>query len=452
MDRLRTRSWLKKGLTAVVLLSILSLSEQQSRCAAPAGSDGKVAGRMERNRLLIGAYYLTDNLFDDRHVQEVAEAGIDFLVAVDAKTDVLDLCQKYKIGVIANSNIPLWWGDDGKRAGQYGQTLPLEKLDAIKQNYQSHPALWGDYPVDEPNVRDYGHINDVIKRYNSLFPGQLPYINLYPNYANTAPQGIDPELQKAPSQLGTTTYQEYIDKYVELVDNDYICFDSYPFTGPFDGYLENLDIVGAACRRSGRDMWVIIQTGAWKADAILGDYQIRWQANLCLAYGTKIVMHASYCPGWWNESTSCVNKAGEKNVTYGYVQRVNAELHALSDIFLQYDNVGVYPCGNPSGAGARMAKQLEAQTARNTLRGESDAQNLLSGIEMDGAAIAGCFKHKSGRGYAIMLVNAQDPWDAAAAINVRLKLQGNAYVQGKKTPIDEVRKLASGEGVFITLD
>ena len=350
MDRPRMRSGLKTGAAFIVLFGAFFAAEKQSGGCPPAGEDSKADITMRRSKLLVGAYYLTDNLHDDKHVKEVADAGIDFLVAVNAKKDVLDLCQEYKIGVIASSNIPMWWGDDGKRAGQYRETLPIEKLDVIKQSYQSHPALWGDYPVDEPNVKDFGHIDDVIKRYHALFPGQLAYINLYPIYANTAPSGIDPELQKVPSQLGTTTYKEHIDKYVELVGTDYICFDSYPFTGPFDSYLENLDIVGAACRSSGRDMWVIIQTGAWKADAILGEYQIRWQAYLCLAYGTKIIMHASYSPGWWDESTSCVNKAGEKNVTYGYVQNVNAELHALSDIFMQYDNIGVYPCGNISGA------------------------------------------------------------------------------------------------------
>ena len=461
MDTHSMKSGFKTGAAFAVLLSVFfavgctsgarQAAEGSGGCP-PAGRGGKAGAAMDRSKLLVGAYYLTENLYDDRHVKEVADAGIDFLVAVDAKKSVLDLCEKHKLGVITASNIPMWWGGEGKLAGQYRETLPLEKLDVIKQSYPSHPALWGDYPVDEPNVKDFGHINDVIKRYNALFPGQLAYINLYPIYANTAPSGIDPELQKAPSQLGTTTYKEHIDKYVELIDTDYICFDSYPFTGPFDSYLENLDIVGAACRSSRRDMWVIIQTGAWKAEAILGEFQIRWQAYLCLAYGANIIMHASYSPGWWDEATSCVNKAGEKNVTYGYVQNVNAELHALSGIFMRYDNIGVYPCGNVSGAGARMVKQLEAQAARNSAPGDKAVRKLLAGIEADGAVVAGCFKRKDGHGYAVMLVNAQDPWSAAAAVNVRSKWKGDAYVKGTKTRLGKDLKLASGEGAFITID
>jgi hypothetical protein len=427
---------------------------------AIAGNDGQpsvqqgsaVKSVMDRSRLLVGAFYLANNLYDDRHVQDVADAGIDFLVAAEAKKELLDLCQKHKIGVIANSRIPAWWGDDGKNAGQYAKTLPLEKLNAIRASCQPHPALWGDYPVDEPNARDFAHMNAVIRRYRDLFPELLCFVNLYPIYANTAPNGIAPELQKTPSQLGTASYKEHIDQYVKTVDTDYICFDSYPFTGPFPSYLENLDIVGRACRTHHRDMWVIIQTGAWKSEKILTEAQIRWQSYLCLAYGTKAIMHACYSPGWWDEKTSCVNKAGEKNATYGYARTVNAELHALSDVFMKYESLGVYPCGNIAGAGKSMVQQLESQQSRNGGDCSPEVKKLLAGITSDGALIAGCFKRKDSAGYAVMVVNSQDPWDAAAAVNVDFTLKGSAYIKGQKTPLGPRLKLASGEGVFVTVD
>ena len=80
------------------------------------------------------------------------------------------------------------------------------------------------------------------------------------------------------------------------------------------------------------------------------------------------------------------------------------------------------------------------------------SKSLLDGIVPDGAAVAGCFKRKNGPGYAVMLVNAQNPWNPAAAINVVFKMKGTAYVKGRATPLGASLKLASGEGVFITLD
>ena len=409
-------------------------------------------GAMDRSRLLVGAYYLTANLHDDRHIREVADAGIDFLVAVEAKTNLLDLCARHGLGVIAHGRFPMWWGGDGKNAGQYAATLPLAKLDGALATCARHPALWGDYPVDEPNARDFAHVDAVVKRYGATLPGLLAFVNLYPIYANTAPKGVAPEMQKAPSQLGTVTYQEHVDRYVQTVDTDYICFDSYPFTGPFGGYLENLDIVGNACRTSGRDLWVIIQSGAWKPEAILGEFQIRWQAYLCLAYGANVIMHASYSPGWWSETTSCVNKSGERNPTYAYVRQVNAELHGLSDAFMRYQSLGVYPCGNLTGAGAKMAQQLEAQRVRSGTVPTRAERRILEGIAADGAAVAGLFRRRDGGGYAVMLVNAQDPWDARASIGVDLTLKGHVYVKGRKVRLGPHLTLASGEGVFITAD
>jgi hypothetical protein len=82
-----------------------------------------------------------------------------------------------------------------------------------------------------------------------------------------------------------------------------------------------------------------------------------------------------------------------------FLVAVNAKKDML-DLCHKY-NIGVYPRGNISGAGVRMVKQLESQTARNSVRGDSDARTLLAGVEIDGAAIAGCFKRKDGRGYAV---------------------------------------------------
>jgi hypothetical protein len=51
-----------------------------------------------------------------------------------------------------------------------------------------------------------------------------------------------------------------------------------------------------------------------------------------------------------------------------------------------------------------------------------------------------------------MLVNAHNPWDPSAAVNVRLKFDGDVYVKGKRKPLDGPLTLASGEGVFVVVD
>ncbi|MCL2517843.1 MAG: hypothetical protein FWF15_04700 [Oscillospiraceae bacterium] len=402
----------------------------------------------DRSKFLIGAYFFNKDLYDDAHVKEVADCGIDFLVAVDAAKPLLDLCKKYDIGMINHSNIPGWWGGDGDNAGKYKDHMPLTKLEVQKEKYADGDAIIGDYIVDEPNAKDFKHINEVIKKYSELFPGKFPFVNLYPNYASV-PSNTDAE---AVSQLGNATYLEHIAQYVEEIDNDYICYDFYPFTGrPYDSYIENFDIVAKACRKSKRDMWVIIQTGAWTADKILDEFQIRWQAYLSLAYGTNIIMHACYCKGWWDETTSCVNLAGNKNVTYDYAKNINEELHALGETFMKYYNTGVYVNGDITKAEAKIKPQLEWQNA-NT--GE-DILNDNIVVKADGAVFTGYFKEKCGTGSAVMLVNTNNPYEKNDGVNIILNFKNNVsatiFIKGKPRPLNKASlSLASGEGVFIT--
>lgn len=381
---------------------------------------------MDRSKILIGAYYYDKVLYDDAHMKELAEAGIQFIVGVPADEELLSLCEKYNVKIIATSNFPLWWGGTGETGGTYCQKMTLPMMDEIASKYRHHPAVWGDYPVDEPNSKDFDHINLVLKHYGELLPGLLPFINLHPYYEDV----------RCTQWLGNP-YREYLQLYLDKIENDYIAFDIYPFTNDlyFTTYLYGLDIITAACRRDSRDMWVIIQSGAWKPEEILKEYQIRWQYALALAYGAKVIMHASYSPGWWNETTSCVDKSGNKNNTYEYVKTVNGELFALSDQFMRYRNTGVVPSGNIEGTVPAFQDQLrEQQRINRELYGFGGIPASWQ-IRCESALLCGCFTDGSG-GDALMLVNMKDPKDEHASADIQLSFDGQTadfYIKGKKT-------------------
>ncbi len=406
------------------------------------------------DRYPVGAYYFRKESWTDAGMAQLRDMGVDFLVSVPADQALLALCEKYGIGLIASENIPLWWGGNGEKAGQYAAAYPLEKLAEARANYPRSAALWGDYCVDEPHVKDFKHIQAVVARYRELFPGSLPFVNLYPNYAslpkNTAEETV--------SQLGTATYAEHIASFVRAVDLPYLCFDFYPFGGPaFDSYFENFEIVSRACRDARREMWVIIQTGAWKAEELLQEFQIRWQANLCLAFGATCIMHASYSKGWWDATTACINEAGEQNATYAYAQRVNAELHALGGEFLRFRPLGVAVRGDLASAHPRLRPQLEYLKAQE----QTPALAGICEVASDKAIVAGVFAERNGTRRALMLVNTHDPFDAAATAAVTLTAApGRACTLHRETSSQTVRfdangqaalKLKSGAGVFAVL-
>ena len=409
-----------------------------------------------KGRYPVGLFYFTKDLHTDEGVKQAAETNADFFVAVESSEQFLNLCEKYNMGIISTSNIQMWWGGDGDNAGGYANQLPVEKLDEIKKVYPNSSALWGDYPVDEPNSKDFKHIDKIIKRYKELFPGKLPFINLYPNYASI-PKNTGEEVV---SQLGNMSYSEHIDQYVREIDLPYICFDYYPFTGVnvFATYLENLDVVAKACKKSDKDMWVIIQTGAWKAEDILEAYQLDWQVYLCLAYGTKSIIHASYSKGWWDETTSCVNLKGEKNPTYEYAKNINDMLHSpLGSEFLNYKYIYTGVCGDINSADSRVKSQLERQ---NNFEKPSDLPDIK--ITSDKAVVVGYFK--KGENYAIMAVNSHNPFDSSIKANVKFETKDvkQINIYGEKRIANSVRSeggisaleltLNSGQGVFLVCE
>ncbi|GHU67121.1 hypothetical protein FACS189447_09010 [Spirochaetia bacterium] len=419
--------------------------------------------QFDRSRLLIGAYYFTDSFHDEAHVKEIADCGIDFLVSAKAAPNLLSLLEKYHIGLFTHSNFTMWWGGDGSKAGQYSTFMPVEEFEALAPTHVSGDALFGDYLVDEPSSKDFKHIQKIVDQYRRLFPDKFPYINLYPNYASIPSNTSDQKV----SQLGNASYAEHIDQYVNELDLDYICYDFYPFTGCFDTYIENFDIVARACRKNKKDMWVIIQTGAWKKEAMIAEFQIRWQAYMALVYGAAIIMHACYCQGWWDEHTSCLNLKGEKNPTWNYAESINRELHALGPVFMKYRNTGVYGAGDLTRSCKEIKEQLERQNAQSS----DSAFNDRVTISADGAVLTGYFTAKpeleQEKSSALMLVNTNNPFDGTESGRLRVALCFDAkavpasavvtaYIKGlpQRLTLNQddaaLLTLESGEGVFVT--
>jgi len=389
-------------------------------------------------RYPIGLFYFDKRLWTDEGVKQAAETGADFLVAVESQEPLYRLCSKYGLGIVSSSNIvPTWWGGKGENPGGYEKLLPLQKLDDGMMNYPSSSALWGDYPADEPNSKDFAHINRVAKRYSELLPNKLPFINVYPNYG-CVPQNNTDEIYQ---QLGNETYSEYINQYIRDIDLPYICFDFYPFTGAFATYLENLDIVASACKKSKKEMWVIIQAGAWKPEQALNAHQLDWQVYMCLAYGARSIIHASYSNGWWDESTSCVNQAGQKNRMYGYVKNINAVLHSsFGKDFLEYDHLFTDVCGAMDSSDSRIRSQLMRQNAM-----EKPPTSQAIKLTSDKAVVVGHFK--KGEDYAFLIVNSHNPVDGFATAHVKLEVGGTPPAETWKTAFT----LQSGQGTFLAL-
>ncbi len=295
--------------------------------------------KFDRSRLLIGTYCIAPYAMDEAHVKDMKDCGIDFLTAAPANLTLLDNCKKYGIGVVANGILPGWWGGDGDNAGTMEEKVPLEKVReaADKLNadefLRDHPALWGIDAGDEPSALDFPHYGKLISLAEELFPDRLVYLNLYPNYASVA-ENSDSQVH---SQLGTATYQEYIDRYVEQVKTDYLCLDNYEFAAGTAKLYDNLRIAANACRMSGRDFWMVLQVNSNKPEKWLSKDMLRHQAFTSLAFGAVSLNWACWTAGWWHNEV--LDAAGNRTEQYDKLKAVNAEIRRLEPLYMKYKNL-----------------------------------------------------------------------------------------------------------------
>ena len=80
------------------------------------------------------------------------------------------------------------------------------------------PVL-GVYIRDEPPASEFPGLAHLVAGVRREHPEWLSFINLLPYY---------PSGPGAVPHLGTSSYREYLDQFITIVDPDILCFDAYP--------------------------------------------------------------------------------------------------------------------------------------------------------------------------------------------------------------------------------
>ncbi len=286
--------------------------------------------RMNRARLNIGVYLLAPYARTEAHIKDIADAYVDFIVCMDNDRTALDLFEKYGIGAIVSGVLPSWWGGDGSNAGKMREQNPMQKYVLAAERFCDHPSIWGLDIGDEPSALDLPYYGEVFAEVNRTFTAQFPYLNLYPNYASVSQNSAEQTV----NQLGTRTYEEYIERYCRCVASDYICYDFYLYSISVTKHYENLLTVSEACRRYGRSMWTVLQVNSKRADRWISENNLRFQAYSAMAFGTENIIWACYTAGWWHNQV--LDGEGNKTEQYEKMKKVNREIRAVADEYMKY--------------------------------------------------------------------------------------------------------------------
>jgi hypothetical protein len=203
------------------------------------------------------------------------------------------------------------------------------------KRFKDHPALGGYYVRDEPSAGEFAKMAAQVRRIQAVDDRHPCYINLFPNYATTGEAG----------QLGTVTYQEYVNRFVREVPVPFISFDHYPVLDGFGAdaaggaWYENLEVISVAARKANKPYWAFARSVAFGAHAPATPAHLRVQVNSNLAYGAQGIQYFTYCtPRPDSEGTAFhdgpITIDGKRTVVYDHVKQLNREIQGLRGVFL----------------------------------------------------------------------------------------------------------------------
>jgi hypothetical protein len=257
--------------------------------------------------------------------QEIAAAGVNFLITGNYLFDqfinrrALELAGQAGLRVLVNEPEPRLSAitrtlsvDDNPDTPLRISTADARRLvQVMVDDYRRFPAFAGFDVYDEPPQAKFPTVAAVTALVREVAPDLLPYSNLVP--------GNGPG------------YAAMVQRFIDTVHPPVLSFDRYPIlTGGLDiNYFDNWAIIRRAGLRAGIPTWVYIQSVKYSRHELPTESQLRWQANVSLAYGAKGILYFTY---WTPDpargegfESAIVTLEGERTPLYDAAMRLNHE-------------------------------------------------------------------------------------------------------------------------------
>jgi len=271
---------------------------------------------------------------DSRHgLASLAECG--FTVAGFVRPEHLSQCEKLGLrAIVSRPDAPVKWeqmSDD-----QIDQTIRQWVFDS-----RSSPAVMGYFITDEPGVAKFPALAKAVAAVRKYAPGKLAYINLYPDYATLGA----PDL----SQLGTSSYSDYLERFVSEVKPQVISYDNYrvQFSGDLkdprlaESYFRNLLEVRRVAMAHGLPFWNIVSGNEIRPTTPApSPSNLLLQAYTTLAAGASGLTWYTYYAGRYHYAP--VDAEGNRTPSWSYLKMVNDQVKALGPQMMKLHSTGVY--------------------------------------------------------------------------------------------------------------
>lgn len=268
-------------------------------------------------------------------LQSIAECG--FTLAAFVRPEDLPECERLSLLAIMLPGPNVW----DRECHKLSHKEIDERMKAFVADCGTSDAILGYYIMDEPSAIHFPALGKAVAAIRRYAPGKLAYINLFPNYATLgAPDR---------SQLGTTSYTEYLERYVEEVQPQFISYDNYLTQYSMDmseasrsaGYFSNLVEVRRVALTHGLPFWNVVSSNQIRPHTTIpSPANLLLQAYTTLAAGGRGVSWYTYYAGPY--AYAPIDEGGRRTATWGYLQLVNRQLRIVGPVMNSLESTGVF--------------------------------------------------------------------------------------------------------------
>ena len=400
-------------------------------------------GPMTKDKIEIGGWCAVHVRFaveDD--FKMIAENGISFILMDYTHGDsqsqkCIEWAEKYGIKVYVHD-----YSLNSYSSASLTPSMVLE----LTEPYRNSPAFAGNDLIDEPGSGSFAELGRIVDIYKKALPEYDMHINLFPDYAFS----------------NINIFKNYIGSYIDNINSDHICTDSYPFSMAnqnkitYSGYYNGMNVTAKAARDNNLDHWEYLQTISGMGNGCFVDItDLRFQYYTCLAFGASKLMHFTYDvpnytgdPNQYSAEVYGMRDYGHNYTqTWDYAQIVNNEVLAFSEEFSMYNYKNTYTYRK--GTVPEYVKYIEAYSG-------SDLKSISSNTSL----LIGLFEAKQGNGKAFLIANASDVSGltyATVSFEIPNAKNVTAFVDGQKMTLTKSGSLYQislkpGAGAYLTVE
>lgn len=311
---------------------------------------------------ILGWYGVSPKENTAERFKELEESGIThnftFYKSVNELAIALDAAHKAGVKVIAHC-----------------PELEKEPEEIVKR-FMNHPALAGYYLRDEPGRAAFPALGEWARRIQKVDDKHFCYLNLLPNYAPT-------------SALGTETYREHVQLFIQEVPIQLLSFDYYPIILDELGnrivrntWYENLEIFSEEAFKVGKPFWAFALTVAHGPYPVPTLEEIKLQVFSNLAYGAQGIQYFTYWTPSIDEGQDFHHgpidfDTHKRTDVYDRMKEMNRDIKNLSHVFLNSKVVHVAHTGDEIPYGTKRLKELPDVITSFETEGEGAIVSVL---------------------------------------------------------------------------